>query len=340
MAALATAIADILEPQIWAEYFLEQNVAKNALIQSGIVANPSEIPNLVEAAAQGGRLVDLPFWDDLPNGSSNKSEVATDDDTETTPEGLTTDQDTACKLFRTKSWQTANLVKYAAGSDPVEVVVNRYVNWWLREKQRLMLVILNGAFSDTTVAAALENDIAIEDGDNATDDNLISSEAITDTLFLHGDRFDNCVAICMHSTVYKRLDQLDLIDTEKDSQQAEKISYYKGRRVLVDDNMTAVAGSTSGYKYYTYLFGLGAVAMLDVPLDDNTQRFVLYDQPLYGTGWGGKTIITRNAMIIHPRGIEYVGAANPNDTTLGLAASWSQAYLTKNIKILRLVTNG
>lgn len=342
MAALETAIANIYEPEISSKYFVEQTTEKSLLIQSGIAASTPEIE---DAANKGGRTIDMPFFDDLPHdtGTADRSKVVTDTDDEIVPDGATTDYDVAVKLFRAQSWRTGNVVKYVAGADPAQVFIDRYVNWWLREDQRILLKILTGIFSDTAVAAALSNNIASETlSTNAA--NLISSDAVTDTKFLLGDAYEKFTAMVMHSTVYKRLEKLDLVQEIPDSLQVGKtIKKYGNLDVLVDDNMTITAGSTSGYKYSTYLFGQGAIAFTQIPLTGGDKNVVIWRDEKKGVGAGSTEVITRRNFIMHPRGIKYTGSlagvTGPSDADLA-ADNWTQVYKTKNIRIARLVTNG
>lgn len=342
MAALATAITNIFEPAIWSQAFIEMTTEMSLLVQSGIAASD---PALVEAASKGGRTVDLPQWDDLPHdlGASTRSKVATDTDTTITPAGLTTDTDVAVKHFRTQAFETAAIVKYVSGSDPVQVILSRYAKWWMKEEQRLLLKTLTGIFADATVAANLSSDIS---GEVATTDadKLISSTAIENTRFLLGDAFQKLTAMIMHSTVFKRLRGLGMIDTvPAQDQNSSPISFYQGLRVLVDDGVTTVAGSTSGTKYHTFLFGQGAFARVDVPLESGDPNIEVFRDPRQGTGAGQVEVISRRYFILHPRGIKYTGSlsgvVSPSDTDIS-TDNWDQVYLTKNIRIARLITNG
>ena len=342
MAALSTAIADIFEPSIWSPAFIELTTTKSLLVQSGIANAPQDV---VDAAMKGGRTVDMPFWDDLVNSDSVASSVATDTDTSITATGITSDYDIAVKHFRTKAWNVSPVVKYVAGEDPVQTALSRYANWWVREEQRLLLKTLSGVFADATVAAALGNDISdeVSTSDPAY---LISSSAVEDTRFLLGDAYDKFTAIIMHSVPFKRLRNLGLIDfvpVDQQNPMAGQRPTYMGLNVLVDDSMTKTAGSTSGYKYDTFLFGQGAFARVDVPLEGEDTNIEVYREPLKGTGWGSTNVITRRAFILHPRGIKYVGSlsgvVSPSDSDLS-TDNWTQVYQTKNIRIARLRTNG
>jgi hypothetical protein len=351
MAAQETAIANILEPAIWSPYFTELTTAKSALVQSGIAGSSPEID---AAASQGGRTVEMPFWDDLAHDTSadTRSKVVTDTDDVLTPAGLTTDKDVAVKHFRAQAFATAPIVRFVAGSDPAAVILGRFAEWWRKEEQRLLIQILTGVFTDATIAAALSKDAYQEDGVAAQSDptKMIGSSLIEDTRFLLGDQFEKFTAICMHSVPFKRLRNLDLIDFVPVSTQnplpgttGGTKPMYMGLNVLVDDGMPAVAGTTSGYKYHTYLFGPGAFARTDIPLDAQSPNIELYREPLKGKGAGRLSIITRRYFLLHPRGIKYdgslAGEVSPSDAELA-ADNWAQVYQTKNIRIARLITNG
>lgn len=342
MAAQATAITNIIEPTLWSKYLLELTTEKSLLVQAGIAASD---PALEAAASQGGRTVEMPMWDDLPHdlGTSTRSKVVTDTDTAITPAGLTTDYDLAVKHFRAQSFQVAPIINYVTGEDAAQVVLTRFAKWWMKEEQRLLLKTLTGVFADSTVATNLSNDISIET--TSTDPaNLISSAAIENTRFLLGDAFEKFTAIIMHSTPFQRLRLLNLIDFDKSSEQnAVPIATYQGLRVLVDDGMTKTAGSGSGFKYSSFLFGQGAIGRVDVPMKDGDPNIEVVRDPLKGTGAGQVDIVTRRYFLLHPRGIKYTGSlsgvVSPSDTDLS-TDNWDQVWLTKNIRIARLVTNG
>ena len=115
-------------------------------------------------------------------------------------------------------------------------------------------------------------------------------------------------------------------------------------RVLTDDNMTKTAGTTSGYKYETFLFGQGAFARTEIAMEGEDLPIELYRVPLQGKGAGRTYVITRRYFLLHPRGISNgtsITSGNAGPTYAQLAAdNWTQEFLTKNIRIARLITNG
>lgn len=342
MAALKTAIADIYEPEPWTNHFIEEMNAKNALIQSGI-AQPDQM--VADAVQKGGRIIEMPYFDDLPHdtASTTRSSIADDTDTEITPSGVTDSVDIAYADFRTKAWEVAKIVSYTAGQDPAQVVMARFVSWWLKEEQRILISKLKGIFA-VQLAATHSKDISTADGANATADNLISVTAIEDVRFLLGDAYDKLTAMLMHSVVFKRLRLLNLIDfVPVSDQNSTPIPFFQGLRVFVDDTCGAVAGGTSGYVYPTYLFGQGAIARENFPVASGDSRLALVKDEKAGSGAGKLEIITRDYFVMHPRGIKWVGTPSgttPSNTELEVGSNWTKVYNDKNIRIVRLLTNG
>lgn len=345
MALLATNLTNIFSPEVWNKYFIEALYTKSKLISSGIVDSS---PELFFAANSGGDVVNMPFWSGLPNdsGATTISKVVSDDDTVITPAAIGTGKDIAYKDFRAQSWKTAGVVKYAAGSDPVSIVLNRYVSWWSSEIQRMLLKKLSGVFSNTL--SSHSTDISIANGNAAGAANLISDSVIQDARFFVGDNFSDMSGIIMHSTVYKRLETLDLITFVPNSvQNAAPIATYHGMTVLIDDTMTKTAGGVSGFVYSTFLFGQGAIGFADTTLESDTPNIELFRVPNEGTGAGSTEIITRRKFILHPFGVAFTATAGgalagdyPSDAELATAGKWSLVYNTNNVKIARVMTNG
>ncbi len=112
----------------------------------------------------------------------------------------------------------------------------------------VLLPSLQGIFA-TALAATHVIDIAIEDGDNALDANLIGSDAVIDVQNLLGDHWLAITAMAMHSKPFSRLQKLNLIEFLPLAQQNIEVPMFLGRRVIVDDGMPVAAGGTSGSKY-------------------------------------------------------------------------------------------
>jgi len=331
----ATKLSDIYIPEIWNPYIIQQTAALSTLRTSGIVASD---PRLDVLAKQGGKLINMPFFNDL----TGNSEVLDDDD-DLTVNNITTGKDIAALLCRGKSFGAKDLVSALAGSDPMSAISTLIAEWWNRDEQTILINVLDGVFADNAAndSGDLIKNISTEDfvGDGSLPTNLISSGAVIDTIFLLGDAFNKITAIMIHSVPYARLQKLNLIDFEPTNTQNIGFGTYLGKTLIVNDSMPTAAGTTSGTKYTTYFFGNGAIGLgegsPEVPSE--LERSAL-------TGGGETYLVHRRHFILHPRGIKFtsntVSKDTPTNANLALAANWDRVYEKKNIRIAKLITNG
>lgn len=327
-----TLISDVIVPEIFVPYMIERTAELSRLWQSGIVGQDPELDAIASGA---GKTMSLPFWQDLTGASEGLSDSGS-----LTVNKITADKDIAVKHFRGKAWSANDLVKYLAGSDPMEAIGDLVAGFWARDMQKTILLnTLAGLFTSTgPLNSTHVNDIAIEDGDNATASNLIGSDAIIDTAHLLGDHWDTIVAIAMHSVPFKRMQKLDLIEFEPLSEQDIEIPRFLGREVIVDDGLPTEAGGTSGTKYTSFLFARGSVGYGEGgPEPDEaveTDRDILA---------GDDVLVNRRHFLLHPRGVAFSGTpsgATPTTSELSTGTNWTKKYEDKNIRITELITNG
>ncbi len=345
MASAYIGLADIVEPQEFQEYTVEQSIHYNKLLQSGIAVLS---PSLQANALGGGRVIDIPYWDSLD--TITDSEIPTTDTTEIETEKIGTSQETAIKNFRVKAIGYAPIVEILAGSDPAAAIAQNIAQYDARDKQNVALSMLKGIFN--SASGVLRNthvhDISTETGTSVTASNLISDAAIQDARFLLGDHFMKLGGIIMSSAVYKTLQTLDLIDFVPASEQfASPIPMYNNMRVIIDDAMTTTAITTPGggysYKYDTYLFAKGSFLFAPAPFPSGSPMYQVYSEPLKGNGSGLTSLIYRQSYILHPKGLKFVGTPSglyPTNTEYATPANWAQVAQSKNIHIVKLTTNG
>lgn len=340
----AVKLADVIVPDVYASYQAENGPEKTAFWESGVISNDE----LLNAKANtGGDKIQIPFWKDLDADSEpNYSDTS---DVNATPDKVSAAQMDARISYLNNGWSAKDLAGELAGSSPNQRIAQRTGRYWQIQQQRRLIAMTEGILAGNI--ANNDGDMvfapAIEDGAAADASNLIGRSAVVEACFTLGDGFDSVGIIAMHSAVYKRLVNLEDIDFIKDSTGTLSIPTYLGRRVAVDDGMTAVAGSTSGIKYTTILFGAGAfgvgVGSPEVPLE-------LDRDPKTGRGGGESTIWERNTWLMHPAGFDFTSATVAADTgpdggsatlaELRLAANWARKYDRKNIPLAFLVTNG
>ena len=295
-----TVYSDIIDPRVFSPYLQELTVEKSLLVQSGIVERN---PLLDSFLAGGGHYIEMPKWQDLADGEANYSSTAA---TAATIDSVATRVENGIRLSRNKVFGARDLTAAIAGSDPMDVIANRFADWWVRHDQALLLAILKGLLLDDTSDSGsdpdLLNSIAV-DGSVAGSANKFSAEALLDTFQILGDGKTNISAIAVHSFIHTQMQKQNLIDYTPDSEANIGFGTYMGKTLLVDDGLTVTAGTDGGGNsqpaYDTVAFAPGAFQLgfgnPRVPVETNRE-------PLTGHGGGEEYIVTRREMVLHPVG--------------------------------------
>lgn len=328
---MTTRIADIIVPEVFDPYVTERTAELAALYLGGVITNDEQFDAL---ANSGGRIIEMPFFKDLTGDDEVLSDTSA-----LTPAKIGTSKDRSRLFMRGRAWGVNDLAKALSGADPMRAIADLVALYWARRYQAVLINSLNGVFGDNAAndSGDMVHDVAIEDGDNAAAANLIGPSAVIAAAGTLGDAAGKLTAIAMHSTVFQTLQNQNVIVYEKASNADIRFPTYLGYRVIVDDGMPAVAGTTSGFKYTTYLFGEGAVAYGQggAPVPSETDRDSLA---------GEDFLITRTHFIMHPRGIAWqeasVGGESPTNAEAATATNWDRVYERKNVRFAKLVTNG
>ena len=331
-------LSDVVIPEVYQSYTAVDNPERTAFFESGVAVRNG----MLDAKAnEGGDRLNVPFWNDLdPTAEPNLS--SDDPNTSATPQKITAGKQIAQMAYLNQVYSSTDLAGEIAGSDPMQRVRNRFGRYWTRQWQRRVIAGLRGVLADNVAndSGDMVNDIAIEDGDNASASNLFSRAAFTKAGFTLGDQFQSTSAISVHSVVYKRMVDNDDIEFIPDSQGQMTIPTFMGRRVIVDDGMTVEDGGTSGKKYYSILFGEGALGYGE----GSPKNPVEMDrESLQGNGGGVDIIVERKTWLMHPFGFA-VDATPAGDSfslsELRAAATWDRVVDRKNVPVAFLVTNG
>lgn len=307
-----TKISDIIVPEVFNPYVIQRTAELSALAQSGIISTSPELDALAMA---GGKLINMPYWNDL----TGDDEVLSDS-VALTPGKITASQDVAALFMRGKAWQTNDLAKALSGSDPMMAIGDLVAEYWARRRQALLISMLKGVFLSSTMA-----DNKLDVSGLAGDLALITGESFIDALTKLGDAAGRIVAVAMHSATYGSLRKQNLITTVKPSD-GEEINFYMGKRVIVDDSCPK-----AGDVYTTYLFGEGAIGLGNgaAPVPTETDRDSLA---------GDDILINRQHFVLHPRGVAFTSAtvvgSSPLNSEVELAANWNRVYENKNVRII------
>jgi hypothetical protein len=314
---MPTRIADVIVPQVFNPYVIQRTAELSALSQAGIISNNPELDALASA---GGKLINMPFWNDLTGADEVLSDTGA-----LTPEKITAAQDVAVLFMRGKAWSTNDLAKALSGDDPMAAIGDLVAGYWARRRQTLLFSMLKGVFASTTMAAEQVLDVSALAGVLAT----MTGNTFIDALTLLGDAAGKITAVGMHSAVYASLQKQNLITFIPNSKGEVDIPTYMGKRVIVDDGCPASAGV-----YTTYLFGEGAIGLGNgsAPVPTETDRDSLA---------GDDILINRQHFVLHPRGVKFnnasVAGSSPTNTEVEAAANWTRVYEKKNTRIIKFV---
>jgi len=308
-----TKITDVIVPELFAPYVIQQTKELSALINSGIAQSN---PLLDELVAKGGKTINMPFL----NALSGDDEVLSDS-MPLVPEKLDAQKDVAPVLIRGKAWSANELAGALAGTDPMTSAGNMVAEWWNVQEQKILISVLNGIFGGTLKDSHCY-DISGMSGEQA----VISANAILDTKQLLGDAANNLKAIAMHSAVFTVLQKQNLIAYLPNSQGVVDFPSYLGYKVIVDDGIIPDNSDV----YSTYLFAEGVFGRGDgvpealTPIE--TGRDVLASDDI---------LVSRRALCLHPLGISWINpgitSATPTNSDLANSANWQKVVPNKSI---------
>ena len=330
-------ISDIYNPLTFARREQEAQVELNRFIASGVLVQD---PRLNAQASQGGNIGELPFFKPLgteePNYSSDNPAA------NSTPKNVTSAKMIYRLASQNQSWSTMDLAVELALEKPASAITGRIGAYWATNNERRAIQSAMGLLADNVAndGGDMVNNIATDAVGAPTAAELISADAIIDTVQTMGDHGENLGVIAMHSVPYRNLQKQNLIDFIPNARGEVNIPTYQGKMVVVDDSLPAVAG-TNRITYTSILFTAGAMAggtgMVENPseLDRDASS---------GNGGGQSILYSRRADIIHPLGFQFtsssVAGQSATQAELATAANWNRVWERKNTGIAFLQTNG
>lgn len=332
---MATLRSDVIIPEIFTPYVIEQTTQRDAFLASGVVQPMAELN-----ATEGGDYVNVPFW---KANLSGDFEVLTDSSS-LTPGKITADKQVGVILHRGRAFEARDLAALAAGSDPMAAIGAKVADYVANQRQKDLIKTLEGVFgaltgSDSPAFSALRFDTS---GMTA-----LGPRQVAKARSLLGDQGDKLTVIAMHSAVFYDLVERRAVDYVTNTEARGggtvattgiapviagsiqnaygeiSIPTYMGCRVIVSDDLTPTSTN-----YPIYFFTQGAIASGEqLALRTETDRDILAKS---------------DAMSIdlhycyHPVGAKWgVGTVNPTQAQLATVGNWTKVYETKNIGIVR-----
>ena len=334
---MATLRSDIIIPEVFTPYVIEQTTQRDAFLASGVVQPLAELN-----ATEGGDFINVPFW---KANLSGDFEVLTDS-TSLIPGKIQADKQVGVILHRGRAFESRDLAALAAGADPMAAIGAKIADYIANQRQKDLLSCLAGVFGsvNTTSNTAAFFDLTIDGGSGDTPTTL-SPRHVAEAKSLLGDQGDKLTAIALHSKVYYDLVERKAIDyvattdargtTTTQSGGSLVAAYggsvdvptYCGLRVIIsDDVQTEGTGATT--EYATYFFTQGAIASGEqMAMQTETDRDILAKSDAMSIDLH---------YVYHPVGAKWgVTTTNPTRTQLATVGNWSKVYETKNLGIVR-----
>jgi hypothetical protein len=333
---MATLRSDVIIPEIFTPYVIEQTTLRDAFLASGVVQPMAELN-----ATEGGDYISIPFW---KANLSGDFEVLSDS-TSLTPGKITADKQVGVILHRGRAFESRDLAALAAGADPMAAIGAKVADYVANQRQKDLLSCLSGIFGTlgTNVSASFV-DLTIDglSGDTPT---VLSPRHVAEARSILGDQGDKLAAVCMHSKVYYDLVERRAIDyvstadargtTTTQSGGSIVAAYggevtvptYMGLRVIVSDDVQT-EGSGGSSEYATYFFTQGAIASGEqMGMEIETDRDILAKSDAMSMDLH---------YCYHPIGAKWaVSTPNPTRAQLETITNWTKVFETKNIGIVR-----
>ena len=335
---MATLRSDIIIPEVFTPYVIEQTTLRDAFLASGVVQPMAEL----NAAENGGDFIQVPFYSANLSGDFERLT----DSSSLTPGKITADKQVGVVLHRGRAFESRDLAALAAGSDPMAAIGNKIADYIANQRQKDLLSCLAGVFGavdDNASSAFIGLTVDGASGDTPT---VLGPRQIVEAKAILGDQGEKLAAIAMHPKVYYDLMErraIDMIydntgapDTSADSGSTApafgsvQVPTFMGLRVIVSADVQTT-GTGSSTEYATYLFQQGAVGSGEqLGLTSETDRDILAKSDALSIDLH---------YVYHPIGSKFsTSVANPTRAQLETVGNWTKVYETNNIGIVR-VTN-
>jgi hypothetical protein len=222
---VATLRSDVIIPEVFTPYVIEQTTFRDAFLASGVVQPMAELN-----ATEGGDYVNIPFWKANLTGDF---EVLSDS-TSLTPGKITADKQVGVILHRGRAFESRDLAALAAGADPMAAIGAKVADYVANQRQKDLIKCLEGVFgsltgSDSPAFSALRFDTS---GMTA-----LGPRQVAKARALLGDQGDKLAAVAMHSAVYYDLVERKAIDY---------VTATEARQTALGTAQDAFAGSIAG----------------------------------------------------------------------------------------------
>lgn len=334
---MATLRSDLIIPEVFSPYVIEESTRTDAFLQSGVVQPMAELNTSGDGS---GDFVSVPFY---KANLSGDFEVLTDS-TSLTPGKIEADRQIGVLLRRGRAFEARDLAALASGSDPIGAIGQKMARYVNHQKQKDLVSCLSGVFgslnNNSSSSAFFGLCLDSESSDSPTS---LTPSHVARAKNILGDQGDKLAAVVMHSATYYELVErraVDFVAAGDTSGGATAsggsiagafgnptVPVYMGMRVVVSDDVQTT-GTGASKEYAVYFMTQGAVGGSEITaLRTETDRDILALSDALAISLG---------YCYHPIGAKWgVTTVNPTRAQLETVGNWSKVYETKNIGIVR-----
>ncbi len=341
---MATLRSDVIIPEVFTPYLIEATTVRNSFLTSGVVTALDAL-NVNE----GGDKVTIPNWKADLSGDAERLT----DTTSLTPGKITADKQIGVVLHRGRAWESRDLARLAAGSDPMGAIGAKVADYIANQQQKDMIASLQGVFGalgSSNSGAAFE--ALCVDATGSGETNLGPRQIAAAEVILNEDS-DKLGAIVMHPRVYADLKERKAIDfvTATDARVTASTVVAGSLQSLNAFGGSVAAAYTNNIAIPFYM-GMRVIRSKDVPTNGTATKYACYVMATGAVGTGQQAALRSevdrdilaksDAMsvdwhnVYHPLGARYTGSANPTTADLATAGNWQKVFETENIGIVRI----
>ena len=333
---MATLRSDIIIPEIFTPYLIEQTTLRDAFLASGVVQPMAELN-----ASEGGDYINVPFFKANLTGDF---EVLSDS-TSLTPGKITADKQVGVILHRGRAFESRDLAALAAGADPMAAIGAKVADYVANQRQKDLIKCIEGVFGGlTSNTGAAFIDLSFD----KTGQTALGPRQVAKARALLGDQGDKLTAVAFHSAVYYDLVERKAIDyvTNAEARGGGTVATTGIAPVFAG----SIAGAYGGDNSVPTYMGLRVIVSDDLAPTSTNYPVYFFTQGAIASGeqMGMQTEVDRDilaksdAMSIdlhycfHPVGAKWtVGTTNPTQAQLATIGNWTKVYELKNLGIVR-----
>jgi hypothetical protein len=329
MASEVTRLSDVIVPEVFTQYIIEESINKNIFFRSGIMARDAQFDALVGG---GGTTFNIPFWQQL---SGDPQAIQSNTTIET--KKASTSKQVARRFMWARGWSAEEIASALAGSNAVDAINSMVDDYWNTWFNKVIFSVIKGVIADNqdNDSGDLVNDITTTGTPGAS--NKMNSDSVIDTAALLGDRLDDFQGIAVHSVVYAQMKKNDLVDVIPDSQEGGVIETFMGMRLIIDDGLVPDTDG-SNLVYWSILYRPSALAF-----GESANNITVFEEDRNAPASEDR-IFTRRQHIMHPRGFKWIENSvvddNPTQSEIEEAGNWDRVFEKKNCGFAVMKSNG